>query len=62
MKDEDAPVEEMGEDFSQYSDPKYAEEIMKESLMLGVDEPPANRKGPASETGEGDAAAEASQV
>ena len=62
VKDDEAP-EELGEDFSQYSDPKYAEQIMQESLMLGVDEQPAaNRKGPASETGEGEPAAEASQV
>jgi len=62
VKEDEAPVEEMGEDFSQYSDPKYAEQIMQESLMLGVEEPAsANRKGPASETGEGDAA-EATQV
>jgi small subunit ribosomal protein S2 len=63
VKDDEAPVEEMGEDFSQYSDPKYAEQIMQESLMVGVEETPAaNRKGPASETSEGETAAEASQV
>jgi small subunit ribosomal protein S2 len=61
VKDDEAPVEEMGEDFSQYSDPKYAEQIMQESLMMGTEETPASRKGPASETSEGEAA-EASQV
>jgi small subunit ribosomal protein S2 len=63
VKDDETPVEELGEEFSQYSDPKYAEQIMQESLMLGVEETPAaNRKGPASETSEGETAAEASQV
>jgi small subunit ribosomal protein S2 len=47
---------EAGEDLSEYSqyvDPKYAEQIMQESLMLGekpADESASARKGPASET------------
>ena len=45
----EAPAEERIEDYSQYVDPKYAEEIMAETF---VDEEPAvsPRKGPASET------------
>jgi hypothetical protein len=42
-------------------DPKYAEQIMQESLMLD-DTSNAGRKGPASETSEPAAQAEASQV
>jgi small subunit ribosomal protein S2 len=51
----------IGEDYSQYVDPKYAEQIMQESLMM--EEPAASgRKGPASETSEPAAApAEAAQ-
>jgi small subunit ribosomal protein S2 len=62
VKDEDAPVEEIGEEYSQYVDPTYAEKIMQESLSIGAeDNAPSGRKGPASETSEA-AAAEASQV
>ena len=56
---DDTPVEDLAE-YSQYVDPKYAEQIMQESLML--DETlNAGRKGPSSETSE-PAAAEATQV
>jgi small subunit ribosomal protein S2 len=45
----ETPAEERIDDYSQYVDPKYAEEIMAETF---VDEEPAEspRKGPASET------------
>ena len=59
---EEATPEDLSE-YSQYVDPKYAEQIMQESLML--DETQASgRKGPASETAAAEpaAAAEASQV
>ena len=60
---DDATVEEISEEYSQYVDPKYAEQIMQESLMLD-DTSTSARKGPASETSEPvpAAAAEASQV
>ena len=55
---EDGPID-IGEEYSQYVDPKYAEQIMQESLMM--EEPAAaGRKGPASETAE-PASAEAAQ-
>jgi small subunit ribosomal protein S2 len=45
----EAPAEERIDDYSQYVDPKYAEEIMAETFV--EEEPPAPpRKGPASET------------
>jgi small subunit ribosomal protein S2 len=56
---DDAPVEDLSE-YSQYVDPKYAEQIMQESLMLD-DTVPASRKGPASETAEAPVAAEVSE-
>jgi small subunit ribosomal protein S2 len=46
---DETPVEDLSE-YSQYVDPKYAEQIMQESLMLDDTTGPANRKGPASET------------
>jgi small subunit ribosomal protein S2 len=57
---EETPID-IGEEYSQYVDPKYAEQIMQESLMM--EEPAASgRKGPASETSEPVAApAEAAQ-
>jgi small subunit ribosomal protein S2 len=61
VKDDEAPVEDITEEYSQYVDPKYAEQIMQESLMMGDDAAPSGRKGPASETGAADAA-EANQV
>jgi small subunit ribosomal protein S2 len=57
---EDATVEDIGEEYSQYVDPKYAEQIMQESLMM-EDAPASGRKGPASETSEPAAPAEAAQ-
>ena len=61
VKDEETPVEDITEEYSQYVDPKYLEQTMQESLMIGVeDNQAAGRKGPSSETGE-PAAAEASQ-
>jgi small subunit ribosomal protein S2 len=56
---DETPVEDLSE-YSQYVDPKYAEQIMQESLMLD-DTAPAGRKGPASETAEPVPAAEVSQ-
>jgi small subunit ribosomal protein S2 len=56
---DEAPVEDLSE-YSQYVDPKYAEQIMQESLIFD-DGASAGRKGPASETTE-PAAAEATQV
>jgi small subunit ribosomal protein S2 len=51
---DETPVEEVLE-FSEYTDPKYAEKLMAES-MIGAEEPPASpRKGPASETTEAEA-------
>jgi small subunit ribosomal protein S2 len=58
VSDETA-VEDLAE-YSQYVDPKYAEQIMQESLMLD-DTTASSRKGPASETSE-PVASEASQV
>jgi len=49
VKDDEAPVEEITDEYSQYVDPKYAEQIMQESLMLGETESAPARKGPASE-------------
>ncbi len=46
---DDTTVEEITEEYSQYVDPKYAEQIMQESLMLD-DSVTSSRKGPASET------------
>ena len=48
---EESPVEDIAEAYSQYADPKYAEQIMQESLML-EDTPASSRKGPVSETNE----------
>jgi len=56
---EETPVEDLAE-YSQYVDPKYAEQIMQESLMLD-DTASSARKGPASETSETPAAAEVNQ-
>jgi small subunit ribosomal protein S2 len=57
---EETPVEDLAE-YSQYVDPKYAEQIMQESLMLDDTAGPASRKGPASETTEPEAVAEVNQ-
>ena len=38
-------------EYTEYVDPKYAEKIMAESLSM-EEEPPSQRKGPASETAE----------
>jgi small subunit ribosomal protein S2 len=59
-KEDEAPVEDITE-YSQYVDPKYAEQIMQESLMIGEDTQPAGRKGLASETSASDAAAAEAQ-
>jgi len=59
VKDDETPVEDITE-YSQYVDPKYLEQTMQESLMLGEETAGSNRKGPNSETAE-PAAAEASQ-
>jgi small subunit ribosomal protein S2 len=60
VKDDETPVEDITEEYSQYVDPKYAEQIMQESLMVGSEDA-TGRKGPASETSE-QPAAEATQV
>jgi small subunit ribosomal protein S2 len=57
---EESPVEDIAEAYSQYADPKYAEQIMQESLML--EDTPSGRKGPASETSEPAEAAEMNKV
>jgi small subunit ribosomal protein S2 len=57
---DETPVEDLAE-YSQYVDPKYAEQIMQESLMLDDTVPHASRKGPASETTAEAPAAEASE-
>src|ERR1700710_1381375 len=54
---DDGAAEELPAEYSQYVDPKYAEQIMQESLML--DDTATTRKGPASETTEAAAAAPA---
>jgi small subunit ribosomal protein S2 len=67
---EDASAEDLAAEYSQYVDPKYAEQIMQESLMMGETEPAPSRKGPASENSsegaaenaEAPAAVEATQV
>ncbi len=56
VKEDEGTVEDITEEYSQYVDPKYLEQTMQESLMMGQEETPAGRKGPASETGEPDAA------
>src|SRR5438067_6426845 len=47
---DEAPAEEGMAAYTEYVDPKYAEKIMAESLSM--EEEPAPRKGPASESGE----------
>jgi small subunit ribosomal protein S2 len=66
---DEASAEDLAAEYSQYVDPKYAEQIMQESLMMGETEPAPSRKGPASENNaEGSSenaevpAAEATQV
>jgi small subunit ribosomal protein S2 len=56
---EESPVEDITEEYSQYVDPKYAEQIMQESLMM--EDTPSGRKGPASEISEPVPAVEATQ-
>ncbi len=57
VSDGDTPLEEITEEYSQYVDPKYAEQIMQGSSMVGSeDNAPSGRKGPASETAETPAA------
>jgi small subunit ribosomal protein S2 len=46
---DETPIEDITEEYSQYVDPKYAEQIMQESLMM--EDVPTGRKGPASESG-----------
>jgi len=57
---DEAPVEDLAE-YSQYVDPKYAEQIMQESLMMD-DTAAAGRKGPASETAAAEPAAAPAEV
>jgi small subunit ribosomal protein S2 len=50
---DETPSEEGMMEYAKYVDPKYAEEIMAESLSMAEEPPTASpRKGPASETGE----------
>jgi small subunit ribosomal protein S2 len=58
---DETSVEDLPAEYSQYVDPKYAEQIMQESLMLD-ESSSAGRKGPASETNEPAPAVEANQV
>ena len=58
---DEMPSEDLTAEYSQYVDPKYAEQIMQESLMIGESEPAPARKGPGSENSEVPAA-EATQV
>ena len=46
---DESSTEDLTAEYSQYVDPKYAEQIMQESLMMGETEPTPTRKGPASE-------------
>ncbi len=46
---DETPAGESMMEYAEYVDPKYAEKVMAESMSL-ADEPPASRKGPASET------------
>jgi len=48
--DEEGAVEHTEEDYTQYLDPKYAEQLMSESLATSQEPEPTPRKGPASET------------
>jgi small subunit ribosomal protein S2 len=57
---EDGSSEELPAEYSQYVDPKYAEQIMQESLMF--DDAAATRKGPASETEAAETAAPAAEA
>jgi small subunit ribosomal protein S2 len=49
VHDEDAGVEHTPEEYTQYLDPKYAEQLMSESLATGPDIEAPPRKGPGSE-------------
>jgi small subunit ribosomal protein S2 len=50
---DEAPSDEGMMEYARYVDPKYAEEIMAESMSMAEDQPPVSqRKGPASETAE----------
>ncbi len=48
--EEEAGAEHSEEDYTQYLDPKYAEQLMSESLATSQEPEQAPRKGPASET------------
>jgi small subunit ribosomal protein S2 len=52
VQDETPAGEGMMMEYAQYVDPKYAEEIMAESMSMAEESAPAPRKGPASETAE----------
>ncbi len=49
---DDEPGEHVTEDYTQYLDPKYAEQLMSESLITANEPEAAPRKGPGSETAE----------
>ncbi|MBV9302088.1 MAG: 30S ribosomal protein S2 [Acidobacteriaceae bacterium] len=51
VSEEEAPAEHTPEEYTQYMDPKYAEQLMSESLAASEPEP-APRKGPGSEASE----------
>ncbi|MGH9622232.1 MAG: 30S ribosomal protein S2 [Bryobacteraceae bacterium] len=50
VSEEDAASEHNPEEFTQYLDPKYAEQLMSESLATANEPEPPPRKGPATET------------
>jgi small subunit ribosomal protein S2 len=52
VSEEEAAVEHTPEEFTQYLDPKYAEQLMSESLATGNEPEMPPRKGPASESSE----------
>ncbi|MGH9584605.1 MAG: 30S ribosomal protein S2, partial [Bryobacteraceae bacterium] len=52
VSEEEAAAEHTPEEFTQYLDPKYAEQLMSESLATANEPEPPPRKGPASEAPE----------
>ncbi|MBV9037111.1 MAG: hypothetical protein JO182_21650, partial [Acidobacteriaceae bacterium] len=49
------------EDYTQYLDPKYAEQLMSESLVTANEPETAPRKGPGSETAEAEVVSTANE-
>jgi len=52
VSEEEAGVEQTPEEYTQYLDPKYAEQLMSESLATRTEPEPPPRKGPSSEAPE----------